>query len=84
MLRTLKPEEFEKYAEYAYSLALDMSRSSYPTYADGIKTREDFMSKAKRGISGDPNTEILLFESKGRVITRYDLIHIQRVVLDTA
>lgn len=67
MLRTLKPEEFEKYAEYAYSLALDMSRSSYPTYADGIKTREDFMSKAKRGISGDPNTEILLFESKGSV-----------------
>lgn len=67
MLKTLKLDEFEKYAEYAYGLALDMSRSSYPTYADGIKTREDFMSKAKRGISGDPNTEILLFESKGSV-----------------
>ncbi|MBD5117441.1 MAG: hypothetical protein HDT48_08105 [Ruminococcaceae bacterium] len=67
MLRRLEQNEFESYAQYAYKLALNMSCSSYPTYADGIKTREDFIEKSKRGISGDLNTEILLFESKGSV-----------------
>lgn len=67
MLRRLEKNEFESYTQYAYKLALDMSCSSYPTYADGIKTREDFTEKSKRGISGDTNTEILLFESNGSV-----------------
>lgn len=60
MLRTLKQEEFEQYAEFAFSLALDLSKSGYPTYTDGIKTKEDFIRTAKKAFEKE-NEEILLF-----------------------
>ncbi len=60
MLRTLKQEEFEQYAEFAFSLVLDLSKSSYPTYTDGIKTKEDFIRTAKKALEKE-NEEILLF-----------------------
>lgn len=43
MLRIPTANEFEEYSERAYVLALDPSRSSFPSYADGIKTKEDFL-----------------------------------------
>ena len=36
MLIPLKREEFDKYIDFAYALALDPARSGYPTYTDGI------------------------------------------------
>lgn len=60
MLRALKQEEFERYLEFAFSLALDLSKSGYPTYTDGIKTKEDFICAAKKAFERE-NEEILLF-----------------------
>ncbi len=48
MLRQLSQDEYMQYLDSAYELALDMSRSCYPTYADGLKTRADFNAHAAR------------------------------------
>lgn len=61
MLRPLKQSEFEMYVHFAYDLALDLSKSSYPTYCDGIKTKTDFIEQAKRAFDRK-HEEILLFE----------------------
>lgn len=66
MLKKLEEQDFERYVEYAYELALDMTKSGYPTYADGIKTKEDFVARAREALSA-PNDEILLFERDGAV-----------------
>ena len=47
-------------------LALDPSRSSFPSYADGIKTKEDFLAIAKRGFESE-NEEIYIFEHGGEM-----------------
>lgn len=66
MLRPLEEKEFERYAEASYALALDPTRSGYPTYTDGIKTREDFMERSKKAFSRE-NEGILLYERDGAV-----------------
>lgn len=66
MLTTLKEADFDKYVDLAYSLALDQSKSAYPTYTDGIKTRSDFISASKKAFNSTEN-EILLFEYEGVV-----------------
>lgn len=66
MLRKLKETELDKYMDFAYTLALDQSKSSYPTYTDGIKTKEDFTQSAKDAFSRE-DEEILLFEEDGEV-----------------
>ena len=45
---------------------MDLTKSSYPTYTDGIKTKEDFVQKARVSFKKD-NQEILLFELDGSV-----------------
>ncbi len=35
-------EDAEKYLDFTYALALDLSRSGYPTYTDSVKPRADF------------------------------------------
>lgn len=66
MLRIPTANEFEEYSERAYMLALDPSRSSFPSYADGIKTKEDFLAIAKRGYESE-NEEIYIFEHGGEM-----------------
>lgn len=66
MLRIPTANEFEEYSERAYALALDPSRSSFPSYADGIKTKEDFLAIAKRGFESE-NEEIYIFEHGGEM-----------------
>ena len=66
MLRIPTANEFEEYSERAYVLALDPSRSSFPSYADGIKTKEDFLAIAKRGFESE-NEEIYIFEHGGEM-----------------
>ena len=66
MLKKLEQQDFDRYVDFAYELALDMTKSGYPTYADGIKTKSDFISRARAALSAD-NEEILLFERNGSV-----------------
>ena len=67
MLRKATVNDFRKHIEFAYSLALDLETSSYPTYLDGIKTKEDFKERAYRAFADGSNEEILIFEYNGRV-----------------
>lgn len=53
-------DDVEKYCDYIYDIALDQARSCYPIYADGIKTKEDFVRAAKKGVE-NPEYELLLF-----------------------
>lgn len=66
MLKKLEIQDFDRYVEFAYELALDMTKSGYPTYADGIKTKNDFIARARDAFSRD-NEEILLYERDGKV-----------------
>ena len=66
MLKRLEEQDFERYAEFAYELALDTTKSGYPTYTDGVKTKEDFFDRFRKAFSRD-NEEILLFERGGKV-----------------
>ena len=60
MLTPMTHEELDRYADWAYRLALDLTRSGYPTYADGIKTRAEFIAAARKGMDAE-NEEVLLF-----------------------
>ena len=64
MLRPLGEAEFDKYVDLAYGLALDTERSGYPTYTDGIKTKQDFVERSRKAFSRD-NEQILLYERNG-------------------
>lgn len=66
MLKRLDERDFDRYIEFAYGLALDMTKSGYPTYADGIKTKDDFTVRARKAFSTS-NEGILLFEQNGAV-----------------
>ena len=65
MLTPLKREEFDKYIDFAYELALDPAKSGYPTYTDGVKTRADFVERSLRTFERE-NEDILLYEREGR------------------
>lgn len=67
MLRILTQDAYREYLDFAYELALDMTRSGYPTYADGLKTRAEFDEAAARVYERDYE-EILLFEDEGQVL----------------
>ncbi|MCM1056922.1 MAG: hypothetical protein NC517_04870 [Firmicutes bacterium] len=66
MLKKLKEQDFDQYVEFAYELASDMTKSGYPTYADNIKTKEDFIARSRKAFSTD-NEEILIFERDGAI-----------------
>lgn len=66
MLRLLKESEFNTYIGFAYDLALDPARSGYPVYFDGMKTREDFVSRTRKALER-PGEDILLFVEDGEV-----------------
>lgn len=66
MLQLLQESEFERYIEFAYELALDPVRSGYHVYYDGMKTREDFVSRARKALER-PGEDVLLFVEDGEV-----------------
>ena len=65
MLIKASLEDVEKYGELAYSLALQPEKSGYPTYCDGIKTKPDFFTAARKAAGGE-NAELLLFYLNGQ------------------
>lgn len=67
MLRRLRETEFDRYAEFAYQVALDPAHASYPAYFDGIKTRENFFASAREAMQS-LTAEVLLYERDGRVL----------------
>lgn len=66
MLKKTTANEAEAYLDFAYSLALDPSRSGYPTYTDGIKTREDFLKCCHYGLTHSDRL-VLLYLREERV-----------------
>lgn len=62
MLERLTADGLERYAPWAYQLAMSPEHASYPTWRDGVKTREDFMRRAQRGLRDD---ELLLYRHEG-------------------
>lgn len=58
--------DIETYGELVYSAALDLSKSAYPTYADGITEKEEFFQNAKKAVERD-NYEMLLYHSQNRM-----------------
>lgn len=58
--------DIERRMDFAYSLALDQTRSGYPLFSDGISTKEQFVSHVWRSYES-PDRDILLFESNGAV-----------------
>lgn len=65
MLTPLTNAELICLAPWAYGLAMTAAHASYPTYRDGIKTRESFLRVARRGLESD-HEEVLLFTHEGR------------------
>ena len=53
MLRTVRPEELDGLIAAFWPVALDLTRSAYPTYADGVKTPADFASAVTRAWAED-------------------------------
>ena len=43
MLIKCTKQELEKYIDFVYGLALDLTKSGYPIYCDGIKTKSMFI-----------------------------------------
>ena len=66
MLRKAALQDIAEYGDFAYHLALDQTKSCYPIYADGIKSKEDFIADAENGVTKE-NSELLLFLSDGIV-----------------
>ena len=64
MLRLLQESEFDRYIEFAYGLALDPARSGYPTYCDGMKTKQDFIDRTRKSLDR-PGEDVLLFVVDG-------------------
>jgi len=60
MLRKATDADILQYRDYAYQLSQSFTTSSFPTYLDGIKTREDFYEVASR----KDRCEVLLFEQE--------------------
>ena len=67
MLQKLSEKDFDKYIDYVYSLATDITKSSYPTFCDGIKTKKDFIAFSKNSFN-KKNEEILLFIKDEKVL----------------
>lgn len=64
MLRPCTELEYREYADFVYALALDPARSGYPSYSDGIKTKEMFLESAAQALARE-NEGLLLFEFGG-------------------
>ena len=59
MLIKATVEDIKKYGELAYNLALNPAKSCYPTYADGIKTKDDFFNAAERAIAKESHVALI-------------------------
>lgn len=66
MLRLCSKDEFNHYVDFAYELALDLTKSGYPTYCDGVKTKKMFVERSLKAFERETE-QMLLFELEGEV-----------------
>ncbi|MBQ9264379.1 MAG: hypothetical protein IJ189_09250 [Clostridia bacterium] len=66
MLRSCSKNEFDEYIDFAYELATDLTRSGYPTYCDGIKTKAMFVERSLKAFERETE-HMLLFVYEGEV-----------------
>ena len=66
MLRVCTKNEFDQYIDFAYGLAMDPEKSGYPTYCDGIKTKDMFVERSLKAFERETE-QMLLFEYEGEV-----------------
>ncbi len=71
MLTKANRADIDANIEMFYALSQDLAHSSFPTYTDGIKTKEDFFSRVYAGLERD-DEELLLYCDRGEVL---GLIH---------
>ena len=53
MLLECSKKDFEEYMDFVFELALDLSKSGYPTYRDGIKTKAMFAERLLKAFDRD-------------------------------
>lgn len=84
MLKPCSEQALISYMDFVYSLALDPSKSGYPIFNDGIKTKELFTTLAKDSFSKEQE-DILLFEYNGVVEgwIQYEWIPVDRYLATT-
>ena len=66
MLTVANKEDIDAYIALAWELAMDLTRSSFPTYLDGIKTKDEFYTIAYDSLD-EEDEEILLYSEDGVV-----------------
>ena len=66
MLRSCSKNEFDQYTDFIYELATDLTKSGYPTYCDGIKTKVKFVERSLKAFERDTE-HMLLFVYEGEV-----------------
>ncbi len=66
MLRKIRNQEFQEVSEFVYHLSLDLSRTSFPVYTDGIKTKQQFLQRSMDGLHRS-DEEILIYEKDGGI-----------------
>lgn len=64
MLIPLQEKDFDKYIDFAYELALQPAKTSYPAYFDGVKTKDEFAAGARDSFARQ-DEEILLYLENG-------------------
>ena len=85
MLLECSKNDFEKYTDFAFELALDLSKSGYPTYRDGIKTKDMFVERLLKTFDRQ-DEQMLLFVYEGEVqgLIHYYWIHDDRYLQTNA
>ena len=66
MLVKAAKTDIEQYMDFAYSLALDQTKSGYPLFSDGISTKEEFINHTWTGYK-NADQDILLFTIDGAI-----------------
>jgi N-acetylglutamate synthase-like GNAT family acetyltransferase len=66
MLRLCSEKEFDQYKDFAYELAMDLTKSGYPTYCDRIKTKAMFIDRSLKAFERETE-QLLLYELEGQV-----------------
>lgn len=66
MLKRMKREEVEGYADYGYSLSCNPSVSSYPAFFDGISGKADYIAHLEKS-TAEKNYEAFIHLLEGRV-----------------
>ena len=70
-------QDIENYLDFSYNLSQDLTTSAFPTYLDGIKTKNDFYKSAYSSFSKS-NSKILLFINNDEVLGWIDYYWIEQ------